>query len=125
MRSIFSSIDGIEPNEWHRACCTRIGGMFMDRNVKFLGHPAHQQLIVFPMGLFITAAIFDLFSFSGDFRLTQMAFYLFGVGILMGLAAALFGLMDWIQVPNGTRARRVGALHGVGNLLVVLLFIAS
>jgi len=97
----------------------------MNRNVKFLGHPVHQQLIFFPLGLFVTAAAFDLISLTGDARWTQMAFYMIGAGILTGLVAALFGLMDWIQVPDGTRARRIGAFHGVGNLLVVLLFIAS
>ena len=28
--------------------------------MKFLGHPVHQMLIVFPLGLLATAVVFDL-----------------------------------------------------------------
>lgn len=98
----------------------------MDRTVKILGHPIHQQLIAFPLGLLITAAAFDLITFfSGDDRWTQMAFYMIGAGILVGLIAAVFGLLDWLGIPGDTRAKRIGAVHGLGNVLVVLLFLAS
>jgi hypothetical protein len=30
-----------------------------------------------------------------------------------------------LAVPPGTRAKRIGALHGIGNAVVVLLFAAS
>jgi uncharacterized membrane protein len=43
----------------------------------------------------------------------------------MGLGAAVFGLIDWLGIRSGTRARRIGALHGVGNAVVVLLFVVS
>ena len=98
----------------------------MDRTVRILGHPIHQQLIAFPLGLLITAAAFDLITFfSGDIRWTQMAFYMIGAGVIMGLVAAFFGLLDWLGIPGDTRAKRIGAVHGLGNLLVVLLFVAS
>ena len=42
-----------------------------------------------------------------------------------GLAAAPFGLIDWIGIPSGTRAKSVGAMHGVGNVVVLLLFAGS
>ena len=98
----------------------------MDRTVKILGHPIHQQLIAFPLGLLITAAAFDLITFfSGDVRWTGMAFYMIGAGVIMGLVAAFFGLLDWLGIPAETRAKRIGAVHGLGNVLVVLLFVAS
>ena len=34
----------------------------MESKAKFLGHPLHQQLIVFPLGLLGTAVIFDIIS---------------------------------------------------------------
>jgi uncharacterized membrane protein len=34
-------------------------------------------------------------------------------------------LIDWVAIPSGTRAKRIGALHGIGNVVVVLLFAAS
>lgn len=39
--------------------------------------------------------------------------------------AAVFGALDWWGLPKNTRAKRIGLLHGGGNLQVVLLFIAS
>jgi hypothetical protein len=35
--------------------------------------------------------------------------------ILAGLVAAPFGFVDWLATPNGTRAKRIGALHGIGT----------
>ena len=46
-------------------------------------------------------------------------------GVITGLLAAPFGFIDWLAIPNGTRAKRVGALHGVGNVIVVLLYAVS
>jgi uncharacterized membrane protein len=46
-------------------------------------------------------------------------------GVITGLVAAPFGAIDWLAIPAGTRAKRVGAMHGLGNVFVVLLFAAS
>lgn len=46
-------------------------------------------------------------------------------GVLTGLVAALFGLLDWLAVPRRTRAREIGLLHGLGNVVVVGLFAVS
>ena len=54
-----------------------------------------------------------------------MAFYMIGAGILTGLLAAIFGLVDWIAIPANTRAQTVGAVHGAGNVIIVLLFAGS
>jgi uncharacterized membrane protein len=42
-----------------------------------------------------------------------------------GLVAAVFGLIDWLAIPSGTRARAVGLLHGLTNFLMVALFAIS
>jgi uncharacterized membrane protein len=46
-------------------------------------------------------------------------------GIIGGLAAAVFGAIDWLAIPSGTRAKAKGLWHGLGNVVVVGLFIAS
>lgn len=46
-------------------------------------------------------------------------------GIIGGLAAAPFGLIDWLAIPAQTRAKAIGQLHGLGNAVVLLLFIGS
>lgn len=98
----------------------------MESRAKFLGHPLHQQLIVFPLGLLGMAVIFDIIMFAtSNKQWTNVAFYMIGAGIVTGLLAAIFGLVDWVAIPKGTRAKSVGAMHGVGNVVVVVAFLAS
>jgi uncharacterized membrane protein len=98
----------------------------MESKVKFAGHPVHPMLIVFPLGLLSTAVIFDIvYLVSGNSQWTVVAYYMIGAGIIGGLAAAVFGWLDWVAIPSGTRARRLGLWHGVGNVVVVGLFILS
>jgi uncharacterized membrane protein len=46
-------------------------------------------------------------------------------GLIGGLISALFGLIDFQAIPSDTRAKRIGIWHGMGNVAVVLLFLAS
>jgi uncharacterized membrane protein len=98
----------------------------MESRGKFAGHPVHPMLIVFPLGLLTTAVIFDIiYLVSGNTRWTLAAYYMIGAGVLGGLAAALFGWLDWLGIPGGTRAKRIGLWHGVGNVVVLALFALS
>jgi uncharacterized membrane protein len=98
----------------------------MEARAKLLGHPIHQMLIVFPLGLLGTSLFFDLIAIAtARPGLLQASFYMIAAGILAGLAAALFGLIDFLSIPSGTRAKRIGLLHGVGNVIVVGLFALS
>ena len=95
----------------------------MESRVKVLGHALHQMLVVFPLGLLTAAAIFDVIYLISRVPVwTQSAYYMIGAGVIGGLAAAVPGWIDWWAIPRGTRARRVGLLHGVGNVLVLVLF---
>ena len=51
-----------------------------------------------------------------------LSFAASGIGALL---AAIFGLIDWITIPSDTRAKRIGLWHGLGNVVIVLLFIVS
>lgn len=95
----------------------------MRSKARLLGHSVHQMLIVFPLGLLATALLFDLIALGKDRpTFADAAEYMIAVGVIGGLVAAIFGLIDWLAVPSGTRAKRVGTLHGVGNVIVVVLF---
>jgi uncharacterized membrane protein len=48
-----------------------------------------------------------------------------GAGIMGGLLAAVFGLVDWLAIPSGTRAKSIGLWHGAGNVIVTVLFAGS
>jgi uncharacterized membrane protein len=98
----------------------------MEAKARLLGHPIHQMLIVFPLGLFTTAIIFDIVHLlGGGLRWAEVANWMIGAGVIGGLIAAPFGLVDWLSIPSGTRAKRIGATHGIGNVIVVVLFILS
>jgi uncharacterized membrane protein len=95
----------------------------MESKARALGHPIHQMLIVFPLGLLATAVIFDIiYLVSDEGRWADYAWHLIAAGIIGGLLAAVFGLVDWLAIPGGTRAKRIGAWHGIGNVVVVALF---
>jgi uncharacterized membrane protein len=98
----------------------------MEARVKLLGHPVHQMLVALPLGLLSGVVIFDvLWLVFHDPQLTTVAYWLIPAGVIAGLLAAIFGLLDWTKIPSGTRARRIGALHGIGNVIVVVLFAGS
>jgi uncharacterized membrane protein len=98
----------------------------MESRIKVAGHPVHPMLIVFPLGLLSTAVIFDIaYVLSGNADLSVFSFWALIAGLVGGLLAAIFGLVDWLAIPSGTRAKRIGAMHGVGNLVVVVLFALS
>ncbi|MCL4295123.1 MAG: DUF2231 domain-containing protein [Anaerolineae bacterium] len=98
----------------------------MESKAKFLGHPIHPMLIVFPLGLLIAALIFDIiYLTTNNSTWAAVAFWNIAGGIVGGLLAAVFGLWDWLAIPAGTRAKSIGLWHGIGNVVVVGLFAIS
>jgi uncharacterized membrane protein len=98
----------------------------MNRSVRFLGHPVHQMLVVFPAGLLLSSFVLDAayLVWRSD-RFIAVAYWLLAGGLLGAALAAPFGFMDWRRLPQPSRARRVGALHGLGNGVAALLFLGS
>ena len=98
----------------------------MKAKARIFGHPVHLILIVFPLGLLATSFFFDLaYLAHARAELGVVASWMIFAGVIGGAAASLFGLIDWLAIPRGTRAWRVGAWHGGGNLIVAALFAAS
>jgi uncharacterized membrane protein len=95
----------------------------MESRAKLLGHPIHPMLIVLPLGLFIAAVVFDaVYLWQGSPTFATVAYWNIAGGVVGGLLAAVFGLIDWLAIPAGTRAKRIGLLHGGGNVVVVVTF---
>ena len=98
----------------------------MESRAKLLGHAAHQLLVPFPLGLLATAVVFDaVYLIWGNTVMATVAYWMIVAGLLGGFIAAPFGWIDWFAIRTGTRAKSVGLLHGVGNVVVLLLFIGS
>src|SRR5215207_9345204 len=98
----------------------------MESRAKFLGHAIHPILIVFPLGLLATAVVFDIiYLIWGSRDMASVAYWMMAAGIVGGLIAAPFGLIDWLAVPAKTRAKTIGMMHGVANVVALLLFAGS
>jgi uncharacterized membrane protein len=98
----------------------------MAGRVNLLGHPVHPMLIVFPLGLLPAAVACDIvFLVRGAAHWAHMSYWLIAAGIISGLAAAACGLADWLGLPAGTRAKRLGLWHaGVMDVVLVLFAIS-
>src|SRR5438874_5125653 len=98
----------------------------MESKAKLLGHPIHPMLIVFPLGLLATAVAFDIVGLiRGESEWFRISFWMIAAGVIGGLLSAIFGLVDWLAIPAGTRAKSIGLWHGLGNVFVVHLFAVS
>ncbi len=90
------------------------------------GHPVHRLLAASTLGLLATSVVLDLIDLvtgTGAFNLA--AWWMLAGGITVGLLSSPWVMADWLRVPRGSRARRIGAMHGSGHAMVILLFAAS
>lgn len=98
----------------------------MESKAKLFGHAIHPILIVYPLGLLTTAVIFDvIYLVTGNSTWTTVSYWMMAAGIIGGLIAAVFGFIDYLNIPTRTRAKRIGMFHGLVNLGVMILFIGS
>lgn len=98
----------------------------MKAKARFLGHPIHQMLIVFPLGLLGTAIVFDvIFLVTQELTMANVAYWMISAGLIGALLAIPFGIVDYTKIPPRTRAKRIGLLHGLGNGIVSMFFVLS
>jgi uncharacterized membrane protein len=98
----------------------------MDSRLKIAGHAVHPMLIPLPLGMFLGTLIFDIvYLVTDDLQYATGSFFMAVLGAAGGVAAAATGAVDYKNIPKGTRAKRVGTVHAIGNDLVIALFALS
>jgi uncharacterized membrane protein len=98
----------------------------MKSRVTVAGHAIHPMLVVFPLGLLATSVVWDVCRLmTHDQRWGMVGFWTIVAGVVGALVAAVPGFIDWLAIPKGTRARKIGVYHLVLNLVVVGLFAIS
>ena len=98
----------------------------MESKAKLLGHPAHPILVAFPVGLLVTSVAFDaLGEVLKKKELVSSGFWMAAAGSATGVIAAVPGVIDYLAIPDGSRAKKIGLIHGVGNAVVLGLFVGS
>jgi uncharacterized membrane protein len=89
------------------------------------GHPFHPILVTLPIGAFVSSLLFDVFTRTrseGRAFLVDGAYWLIGIGLVGGLIAAVFGLIDLLTAARGTPAFATGVTHAVLNAVVLAVF---
>ncbi len=91
------------------------------------GHPIHPMLVPIPIGAWVASLVFDVASYFVDDPsfLFKGAYWLIATGVVAALLAAVFGLLDLLAIPTGTRPFKVGLTHLTMNVTLVAVFTAS
>ena len=90
------------------------------------GHPIHPMLIPFPLALWFFSLIADLiYLWRGNpvWR-DWIAFYALLGGIIGAVAAAIFGIIDWLSIKDRA-VKKVADWHARLNVIALLIFAAS
>jgi uncharacterized membrane protein len=95
----------------------------MESKIKVLGHPLHPLVVPLPLGVLGMAVIFDVLGvLLKRPALNKAAHPMIAAGVVSGLQAGGVGAVDWLALPDGTRAKQVATQHGLGNVGILLLF---
>jgi uncharacterized membrane protein len=95
----------------------------MDSRLRIAGQAIQPVLVMFPLGLFAMAVIFDVADLLGAPRIVgALGYWNVVAGLVGGVLAALAGAIDLMFVRNGTRAKRIGVLQSLMNMGVLILF---
>lgn len=88
------------------------------------GHPLHPILVAFPIAFFIGTLVFDAWGYLRDNPdLWRTGGYLEAAGVVMGLLAAVPGVVDYFSVvPPDSSAKKRATKHGLLNVGMVVLF---
>jgi uncharacterized membrane protein len=109
-------VDDLTPLERAKRPRTALAGPY--------GHPFHPILVTVPIGAWISSFVFDLIGLLvGDPAPYVLgAQVLIAIGVIGGLIAAVFGLLDFTVIARGTPAKRTALLHLTLNVTLVVLY---
>lgn len=84
------------------------------------GVPVHAMLVPFPIVCFTGAMLTDItYSNSPQVQWANFSEWLLAFGLIMGVLAAIFGLVDFLAA--GRARPRIGWVHLLGNAIVLVL----
>jgi uncharacterized membrane protein len=85
------------------------------------------MVVALPIGAWVSSLVFDIIArvSSDEVVFSRGAYWLIGIGVIGAALAAIFGLMDFLTIPKGTRAASTATAHMMLNTVVLVLFIVS
>jgi uncharacterized membrane protein len=91
------------------------------------GHPVHPIIVTLPIGAWVCSLVFDLVSYASSQPRTwsEAAMWLILLGVLGAAAAAVFGVLDLLNLPRRTPVFATGRLHALLNSAALVIFLGS
>ena len=97
----------------------------MQSRLRVQGHPIQPMLVTFPMGLFVSAAVFDFTDVIGGPAFLGEVGYWTGVAALVAAALTVVaGMIDLWDVP-GDRTRRTAIAFNLANAAMAGMFLVA
>ena len=94
----------------------------MESRLRIAGQAVHPVLVMFPLGLFTMAVLFDMGNvLGGPDILGSLAYWNIVAGLVGGVLVALAGAVD-LALMRGARAKRMAVLQNLMNMGVLILF---
>lgn len=94
----------------------------MESRLSIAGQAVHPVLVMFPLGLFTMAVLFDTGNvLGGPALLGALAYWNIVAGLVGGVLVVLAGAID-AMVVRDVRAKRIGVLRNLIHMGVLLLF---
>jgi len=94
----------------------------MESRLRIAGQAVHPVLVMFPLGLFTMAVLFDLGNvLGGPDMLGALAYWNIVAGLIGGVLVVLASAIDLLFTRN-THAKRLGVLQNLMHMGVLVLF---
>ena len=94
----------------------------MESRLRIAGQAVHPVLVMFPLGLFTMAILFDTGNLlGGPDILGSLAYWNIVAGLVGGIFVVLASAIDLLFVRN-SRAKRIGTLQNLMHMGVLILF---
>ena len=95
----------------------------MYSKIKIAGHPVHPMIIAYPVAFYTaTLVCYIVYHSNSNPFWFKVAVLANAAGVVMAVVAALPGFIDWLNIPNAKRAKKVGLNHMICNVVALLLF---
>jgi uncharacterized membrane protein len=95
----------------------------VESRLRIAGQAVQPVLVMFPLGLFTMAVLFDTGNLlGGPDILGVLAYWNIVAGLVGGVLAGLASAIDLVFMPNRTPTKRMGVLLVLINMGVLILF---
>ncbi len=95
----------------------------MRSHARLFGRSLHQLFVPIPAGMLVVGALVDVGQrFMPVPWLPTATYWDLTVGVAAGIVVGVFGIIDWLPIPDRSRAKRIGGLHAIGNMLMIGAF---